>query len=299
MSRPQILRTAAELRSWKTPGARVGFVPTMGALHAGHLSLVDLAAANSDQVVVSVFVNPTQFGPGEDYDRYPRDLDADLEALSGHPADAVFVPSRQEMYPDYPAPARVRVVAGRSAEILDGAARPGHFDGVCQVVAKLFNLVEPQVAVFGQKDAQQLAIIKQMVRDLNFPIEIIGAPIVREADGLALSSRNAYLSPTERRSALSLHRALEKGAAAAAGAGAGARQLRQVVAAAFAELAADPGVEPEYAALVEPQSFSLLAEATPAGTEAFRDGTNSLTLLVAAKVGDTRLIDNLELGALR
>ncbi len=284
---PEVLKSASELRKWREQRGSVALVPTMGALHAGHLSLADVAAEHAGSVVVSIFVNPTQFGPNEDFDRYPRTLDADLQALSTHSVDAVFVPSIQEMYPDFPEPAGVTLHVGRVAEILDGAKRPGHFDGVVQVVAKLFNLVGPQVAVFGRKDAQQLAVIRQMVRDLNFPIDIVGAPIIRESDGLAMSSRNEYLTPEQRAAATTLFHALQAGTALANDG---------------AELAAAAGawrvmeehhlVTPEYAAVVNTADFSLVSLATTRGVEHFGPVEADATLLVAAQLGDTRLIDN-------
>ena len=274
---PVILRSADELRRWRSTPGTVALVPTMGALHAGHLSLVRLAQQNADRVVVSVFVNPTQFGPAEDFDQYPRTLDADVAALAELGVHAVFAPAIATMYPDFPAAAAVTITPGPVATILDGAARPGHFAGVCQVVAKLFNLVRPDVAVFGQKDAQQLAVIEQMVKDLSYPVQIVPAPIVRDADGLALSSRNQYLSPAERQAALALSRAVGGAPAALttelAGNGATSRTPESLVREAWGTLmapsaggeSASAAVRPEYAALVD-DDFRLLAlvEAAPA-----------------------------------
>lgn len=206
---PQIVRTVAELRSqveaWRTAGERVGFTPTMGALHEGHLSLVRLAAAHARRVVVSIFVNPTQFGPNEDFERYPRDEAKDAELLASVGCDLLFAPSVAEMYP--PDFSTAVSVAGVS-EPLDGAARPGHFTGVATVVTKLLLQCGPDIAVFGEKDYQQLQVIRRLVKDLDIPVEVLGAPTARADDGLALSSRNAYLSPTERRIAGELNRTL-------------------------------------------------------------------------------------------
>jgi len=197
----------SEAESLRLAGKRIGFVPTMGYLHEGHLSLVRIARQRSDVVVVSIFVNPTQFGPTEDYDRYPRDLERDLRLAEEAGADIVFHPSVDQMYPQ---PYYTYVNVEKLTEPLCGASRPGFFRGVTTVVAKLFNIVKPHLAVFGQKDAQQAIVIKQMVRDLNFDVEIVVGPIVREPDGLAMSSRNTYLNPQEREDALVLYRSLQK-----------------------------------------------------------------------------------------
>ncbi len=201
--------SAAEVRNavtaWREKGQRIAFVPTMGALHAGHLALVDHARRRAGKVVVSIFVNPKQFGPGEDFERYPRDLEADAEKLRKAGADLLFAPSVEEMYP--PGFATTVHVAGLS-EGMEGARRPGHFDGVATVVARLLGLVLPDVAVFGQKDAQQCAVVMRLVADLGLPVEVLVAPTVRESDGLALSSRNAYLTDAERKAAPALFRAL-------------------------------------------------------------------------------------------
>jgi pantoate--beta-alanine ligase len=203
------LETVGEVREYLRPhrlaGRHIGLVPTMGALHEGHRSLMRAARAGCDQVVVSVFVNPTQFGPGEDFDRYPRTFDADWAACQAEGVDAVFCPPVSEMYPDDPI---TWVTVKRLTEGLCGAHRPGHFDGVTTVVAKLFNIVQPDAAYFGQKDAQQAAVIRRMAKDLLWPLEIAVCPTIREPDGLAMSSRNAYLSPAERRQALSLSASL-------------------------------------------------------------------------------------------
>ena len=203
--------TRAELRaaigaSGGADGSRVGLVATMGALHAGHAALLGVGRRESDVLVASIFVNPLQFGPGEDLDRYPRTFDADLEVCSSQGVDMVFAPNVEEVYPG--GDPQVTVDPGPRADILEGASRPDHFRGVLTVVAKLFGLVQPDVAAFGEKDYQQLALIVQMTRDLSMPIEVIGAPTVREADGLAMSSRNRYLDPAERQMAVALSRAL-------------------------------------------------------------------------------------------
>ena len=204
---PLLFKKIKELRSYlkseKCNGKSVGFVPTMGYLHEGHKALIKLARMQNDIVVVSIFVNPTQFGEGEDYDRYPRDLERDLAICEELGVDVVFAPEVKEMYPEgY----RTRVCPGDIAKVLEGKFRPGHFEGVATVVTKLFNIVQPDRAYFGEKDYQQLKIIEQMVRDLNIPVEIVPVPTVRDKDGLALSSRNVYLSPEERESALAIYK---------------------------------------------------------------------------------------------
>jgi pantoate--beta-alanine ligase len=259
-------------------GAEVGFVPTMGALHAGHRSLVASARRETAFVVVSIFVNPLQFGPAEDLATYPRDRRGDLAALQADGADLVFVPDEDAVWP---APPGVRCCVGPLAERLEGALRPGHLDGVATVVAKLLHLVGPARAYFGQKDAQQLAVVRRMVADLAFPNQIVACPTVREPDGLALSSRNAYLSADERERATALYRGLRAGLAAFR---AGERDPAAVEAAARAVLEAEPGVEPQYVALVEPDGFTPPAAA----------GAGNV-LATAARVGSTRLIDNVVL----
>nr|WP_155073660.1 pantoate--beta-alanine ligase [Streptomyces taklimakanensis] len=282
------MHTVADLRALPRGGRRA-VVMTMGALHEGHAALVRAARKEvgpQGQVVVTVFVNPLQFGAGEDLDRYPRTLDADLEVAAGAGADAVFAPSVEEVYPG--GEPEVRIGAGPMGERLEGAFRPGHFDGVLTVVAKLLHLTAPDLALYGEKDAQQLALIARMVRDLNFPVEIVGVPTVREADGLALSSRNRYLSPEERTTALALARALFAGRDALA-AGGGPREVRaaaeEVLAAAAA---AEPPLETDYLALVDPSDFTEV----PDGSDAHEGET---VLAVAARVGTTRLIDNVRL----
>ncbi|GAA0994259.1 pantoate--beta-alanine ligase [Acrocarpospora macrocephala] len=265
------------------PG-RYALVPTMGALHEGHRSLIRLAREQADQVVVSIFVNPLQFGPHEDFSRYPRTFEADLGVCAEEGVRVVFAPAVADMYlPDR----QIAVSAGAMGSVVEGAFRPGHFDGVLTVVLKLFNLVQPDVAVFGQKDAQQLALVRRMVADLNLPIAIVGAPTVREADGLALSSRNRYLSPADRVTALNLSKALRAGAVA--GAQAPQREPERIKDAARAvlETAArfDPPLLLDYLALVDPATF----------TEVTEDHRGEAILAVAAKVGTTRLIDNVVL----
>ena len=266
-----------DTRAQVNPARTRAVVMTMGALHEGHLELVRAAKAAADQVVVTIFVNPLQFGPGEDYEAYPRTLEADLVLLAGAGVDVVFAPTGTEMYPDgHPL---VSVSAGRLGTILEGAVRPGHFDGMLTVVLKLLNLTAPDLAFFGQKDAQQLLLIERMVADLDLAVEIRPVPIVRQADGLALSSRNAYLSEAERGSALALSAALT--AARAAGAsGATAEGARQ---AALDVLASHPEITTDYLVVVDPRTI----------TDAGPDFTGGALALVAARVGSTRLIDNM------
>ncbi len=279
--------TRAELRAAvalvRARDARIGLVPTMGYLHEGHLALVDAARASvgpGGLVVMSVFVNPLQFGPGEDLDRYPRDLPRDAQLAAGRGVDLLFAPTTEQMYPaDAP---EVQVVPGAMADRLCGAFRPGHFRGVLTVVAKLFHLVQPDVAVFGRKDFQQATLIRRMVRDLDFPVEIVVAPTVREADGLALSSRNVYLSPPDRRAAVALSRALAAARAAFAG---GERAATKLLATARAVLEAEPRVRLQYLELVDPDTLE----------PAERPDARSV-LAVAAHLGATRLIDNAALG---
>jgi len=270
-----------EVTRLRTEGAaRIGFVPTMGALHAGHLALVRRARELADAVVVSVFVNPTQFDDPADLERYPRDPEGDAALLAAEGADLLFLPPVEEVYPPGDA-TRVRVAG--PAEGLEGAHRPGHFDGVATVVARLLHLVGPDLAVFGEKDAQQLAVVRRMVADLHVPVEIVGHPTVREADGLAMSSRNALLAPEDRAAATALHRALEAGRAAIA---AGERDAGAVRRAMTDVLAAAPRVEPEYAEVVGAASFRPLDTIPEAGR---------VVLPLAARVGPVRLIDNLQL----
>ncbi|MFE2419559.1 pantoate--beta-alanine ligase [Streptomyces hokutonensis] len=322
-----LLRTADELHARTRAGRRV-VVMTMGALHEGHATLVRTArelAGPDGEVVVTVFVNPLQFGEGEDLDRYPRTLDADLKIAEQAGADVVFAPSVDEVYPG--GEPQVRISAGPMGERLEGAVRPGHFDGMLTVVAKLLHLTRPDTALFGQKDAQQLALIRRMVRDLNFGIEIVGVPTVREADGLALSSRNRYLSAQERRTALALSQALFAGRDRHAAQEALRARAREVPATharaealsaigesraaadahAVAKAAPGPGgpasiraaarlVLDDAARLDPPLALDYLALVDPSDfTDVDEDFTGEAVLAVAARVGTTRLIDNIPL----
>ena len=267
----------ARVNGWKREGLRVGFVPTMGNLHAGHYSLVMLARQYADRVVSSVFVNPTQFGPNEDFTRYPRTPEADTTGLEGAGCDVLWLPTVESMYP-FGVELAARINVPGVSSVLEGAHRPGHFDGVCTVVTRLFNQVQPDVAAFGKKDFQQLAVIRQMVTDLAFPIEILGGSIVRESDGLAMSSRNQYLSADERPVAAEIRKTL----LAIRGAVASGRPRLEVEAEASKRLAA-AGFAVDYAAVRRPD----LSEP--------EDGEKSARVaLIAAKLGRTRLIDNLE-----
>lgn len=275
--------TIPELRAWlaeaRLVGQRIALVPTMGALHEGHLSLIDQARERADAVVLSVFVNPLQFGPREDFSRYPRDLRRDAALAALRRADVLFAPTVETMY----APeAEIRVTPGRSADRLEGAVRPGHFAGVLTVVTKLFHLVEPDVAVFGQKDIQQATLIRQLVRELDFPIDLVIAPTVREADGLALSSRNAYLSAEDRTQGLGLSSALAVADRAWRGGEQDAAVLLRLM---EEECRRFPGLALDYIAVVDPDR---LMPVTRAG-----QGT---ILTLAGRVGQTRLIDNHILG---
>ena len=271
-----VRRAIAEARR---AGARVGFVPTMGFLHEGHLRLVDAARRASDFVVMSIFVNPLQFAPSEDLTRYPRDPQGDAAKAASRGVDLLFTPSVEEMYV---ANRVVSITATGLDRRWEGEIRPGHFAGMLTVVAKLFNVVQPDVAVFGQKDFQQAALVKAMVRDLDVPVEIVVAPIVREADGLAMSSRNVYLSPDERRRALALSRALRAIGIAFA---AGERSGDALVAVGRGVLDAERDVRVDYLALVHPATLEPVAVAD-------RDSV----ALLAARVGSTRLLDNAVLG---
>ena len=261
-------------------GKTIGFVPTMGALHEGHLALVRRAREQADRTVVSIFVNPMQFGPAEDYARYPRDLARDCELLAQEGVDVVFAPEADEIYP--PAASTIVEVAGPS-DVLEGASRPGHFRGVATVVLKLFEIVQPRVAVFGQKDAQQVWIVRRMARDLMLDLEILVVPTKRDEDGVALSSRNAYLSPDERRAARAIPRALE----AARGAfDAGKRDAASILAAARAPIEAEPSLRIDYLEIVDAERFAPVAILR-----------GESILVGAVFVGTTRLLDNLVLGA--
>ena len=260
-------------RRWHTKGRSIGLVPTMGALHAGHISLVEMARRENDLVVVSLFVNPIQFGPGEDFARYPRDPERDTDMLAAAEVDAIYRPSIETMYPPG---ATTRVRVGAVAEPLEGKARPGHFEGVATVVTKLFAAVEPDRAYFGQKDAQQVAVVKRLALDLDLGVDIRVAPIVRETDGLALSSRNVYLNEAERKAAASLSAALRDAAATYAAGERDSKVLRQRL---VARLAEKPLVAIEYAEVVDPETYQ-----SP-GTLA----------VLAVRIGKTRLIDNHDL----
>jgi pantoate--beta-alanine ligase len=270
-----VVRTRAELDGVlggaRGAGGAVGLVPTMGALHRGHAALVRTAAATADIVVVSVFVNPLQFGPGEDLDRYPRTFDADLEVCRAEGAHVVFAPATDEVYPG--GEPQVSIEPGPLGSVLEGATRPGHYRGVLTVVAKLLGLTRPDLAFFGDKDYQQLVLVRRMVADLCMGVDVVGVETVRDADGLALSSRNAYLDAEQRRAALALSAALRAGAAA------GSEGPQRVVAEAGARLASAQGVDLDYLALTSPD----LSGPPPSG---------EARLLVAARVGPTRLIDN-------
>ncbi len=277
------LTTVPDLRSWtraqRAAGRRIGFVPTMGYLHEGHLALVDEARRRADVVILSIFVNPLQFGPSEDLARYPRDLPRDRALASARGVDALFRPEVATMYPPG---SEVRISPGSIAERWEGAARPGHFAGVLTVVAKLLHLVEPDLACFGQKDVQQLTLVRRMVRDLDWPVEIVAVPTVREPDGLALSSRNGYLGADDRKRAVVLSRALqaahrawldgETRAAALDG------RMRQ-------ELSTEPTVAVEYISIADPETLAPVETAD-----------ERTVVAIAGRIGGTRLIDNIRLG---
>lgn len=268
--------TYAACRDLRISGRTLGLVPTMGALHAGHLSLVAAARAQCDLVTASIFVNPTQFGPNEDFASYPRTFDEDCRKLESAGVHLLFAPSAAEMYP----PGNTTFVdPGPIATRLDGASRPGHFRGVATIVARLFHIVQPDRAYFGQKDAAQVAVLRHMVRDLNLPVEIAVCPIVREPDGLALSSRNRYLSPSERHRALILSRALATAESLARTGETSAETLRAAMLAVFNT---DPDTKLDYAVVVDPDTLLPVA-----------DTSHGALLAVAAFIGKTRLIDNL------
>jgi len=274
---PKVVRRIRDMQAWsrgyREAGRSIGLVPTMGNLHEGHLSLVRMALAECDRVIVSLFVNPTQFGPGEDFEAYPRSWEADLEKLARLRVPFVFAPAVEEMYPPGDA---TRITVGWGGDRLCGAARPGHFDGVATVVAKLFGAVNPDLAVFGQKDAQQALIIRRLVRSLAFPVALRLGPTRREADGLAMSSRNAYLKPEDRARATVLYRALE----AAGGALVEGERNAGVLARRGMEILAE--AEPEYFEVVDPETLE-----TPGSV-----GDGLLLIACAARLGGARLIDN-------
>ncbi|WP_258360637.1 pantoate--beta-alanine ligase [Moorella sulfitireducens (nom. illeg.)] len=276
----EVLTTIAAIRNFvmaaRRQGKSIGLVPTMGYLHEGHLALARKAREQNDVVIMSIFVNPTQFGPGEDLECYPRDLERDQKLAAGAGVDAIFAPGAEEMYP--PGYATYVQVEGLT-EVLCGASRPGHFRGVATVVSKLFNIVQPDRAYFGLKDYQQAVVIKRLARDLNFPVDIITIPTVREADGLALSSRNKYLSPDERRWALALYRALNTGAALIRS---GERRAAVVRDAMAQEILSRPRTRIDYVAVNDAETLEPLDEIR-----------GRVLLALAAWVGETRLIDNM------
>ncbi len=279
----ELVRTIAEVRDAvaraRRGGATVGLVPTMGFLHEGHLSLLDRCRELTQYVVMSVYVNPLQFGHGEDFDSYPRDLRRDAQAAESHGVQLVFAPDDRELYPTEQS---VVVMPRRLADRLCGLSRPGHFEGVLTVVSKLFAIVQPDVSVFGQKDFQQAVLIQRMVTDLNMPVRVVVAPTVREADGLAMSSRNEYLSKGERQSALGLSRALAEAVAAFR---AGARDAALLRSRILSRLEEAGGLEVEYAELVSADEL-----------DAVRGADEATVVALAARVGETRLIDNVRLG---
>ena len=293
--RPVLTHTRAELADAlsRLPGTKA-LVMTMGALHSGHLQLVREARELADHVIVTIFVNPTQFAPGEDFDAYPRTLDADMDALETVGADLVWAPAPQDVYPT---PATVTIDPGPIARVLEGKTRPTHFAGVALVCTKVVNLVRPDVALYGQKDAQQLAVLRTVFAQLDIPVRVHPVPIVRAEDGVALSSRNQYLSDDERIRARALSRALRRGAEAAE---AGATPA-QIVAECRSVIDAEGGIDLDYIALVDAGTFEILAgtESVPVGEGAvaptiLSDGSREGRILIAAKVGTTRLIDNME-----
>jgi len=275
----EVFKTIPQVRQWvkaqRQQGRKIGLVPTMGYLHEGHLTLMRRAKNSCDAVIISIFVNPTQFGPQEDYERYPRDLERDLKLAREVGVDTVFAPEVQEMYP--PGYATYVEVEGLT-EVLCGATRPGHFRGVATVVTKLFNIVQPDEAFFGLKDYQQAMVIKRMVKDLNIPVEIVTVPTVREEDGLALSSRNKYLTPEERRQALSLYRALKLGEELIRR---GERRADKVREAMTKEILSQPLARIDYVSVNDAETLKPLEEIS-----------GKVLLAVAVWIGSTRLIDN-------
>ena len=275
----KILKAAAEMRAasrrTRTGGKRLGFVPTMGALHQGHLSLVQAAKAQSDVVAVSIFVNPTQFGPQEDFAKYPRTFERDCALLEKEGVEFVFAPSVDEMYPNG---AVTYVIVERLSEKLCGRSRPGHFRGVTTVVSKLFHIVEPDWAFFGQKDAAQVAIIRRMVRDLDMPVEIVVCPIVRQPDGLAMSSRNTYLDPQQRKSALVLYRSLMRVEEVFRS---GERNSAKLISAGKEVIAQEASARLDYLEVVDPDNLDFMPVISA-----------DALVAMAAFVGTTRLIDN-------
>ena len=277
MTTPLVIRTEADLvdvlARWRNEGKTVAFVPTMGSLHAGHQALAVRAREIADYVVLSIFVNPLQFGAGEDFDRYPRDLDQDVQAVSGGLVDVVFAPTVEDVYP-----ARedsvARLTAGPVGDVFEGASRPGHFDGVVTVVNRLCEMVQPDVVVFGDKDAQQVFLVKEMATALNLPWRVEEVDTVRDQDGVALSSRNRNLSPEERVAASAIPRALEHAS--------GARSVRDALDGAGEVLESEPLIVVDYVALVDPVTFGEVPKEFPGGL---------VRMIIAARVGNTRLID--------
>lgn len=278
-----VVNTIAAVREavarFRASGSTVAFVPTMGALHAGHISLVERAKREADMTVMSIFVNPLQFGPNEDLSRYPRPIENDEAMARDAGVDILFRPDVKEMYPSQ---REITVTAAAVASDWEGSSRPGHFDGVLTVVAKLFNIVQPDIAVFGRKDLQQAVLVQAMVHDLDMPLAIVVAPIIREHDGLALSSRNRYLSESDRKAALSLNQSLKEVRRAFAG---GERNTAALEAAGSAVLDHEPGVKTDYFAVVDGTTLSR-----------HHSAEKSFAAIVAARVGATRLIDNMTLG---
>ncbi len=280
----EVIKSPSEMQqrasAWRREGKVIAFVPTMGYFHEGHLSLMREGRKRGDVLVVSIFVNPTQFGPGEDFDRYPRDMERDLRMAEEVGVDVIFAPTVEEMYPEgY----QTYVEVEKVTQHLCGLSRPGHFRGVTTVVTKLFNIVKPHVALFGQKDYQQLITIERMVKDLNMDVEIVGMPTVREEDGLAASSRNVYLSPEERKAALSLYRSLRRAEELFSE---GVRESQRILEEVKGVLEAEPLVKINYVHVCDPETLEDIEG--PIGERAL--------VAVAAKVGTTRLIDNTLLG---
>lgn len=276
----QVIETVADFRQARAAVGALGLVPTMGYLHEGHLALVRRARAENEAVAVSIFVNPTQFGPSEDFSRYPRDVERDLRLLRQEHVDLVFAPGVAEMYPDQ---YHTYVDVEHVTAPLEGAARPGHFRGVATVVCKLFNITQPTRAYFGQKDAQQTVVVRQMVRDLNMPLEIVIVPTVREPDGLAMSSRNVYLSPEQRAAAPVLYRALTAARQQFAAGERHGEALRQIM---RHVLAAEPLAQVEYVSVADPDTLQELDDVGP----------NGALFSLAVRFGATRLIDNMRVG---
>lgn len=275
----QVVKTIKELRNiidqWKSVGLTIGLVPTMGFLHEGHGSLIKTASQNNDKVVVSIFVNPTQFGPNEDLDKYPRDLEHDKAICKANGASIIFHPEVEELYPS---PSFTSVCVNGLSEKLCGEKRPGHFNGVCLVVSKLFNIVKPHKAYFGEKDAQQLAVIKRMVYDLNFNIKIVGCPIVREEDGLAMSSRNAYLSYEERKAALILSKSLNKAKKLL---NSGERDATKIKEFLVSEISEESLAKIDYIEIVDSSTIQPVEKIE-----------STILVAIAVFIGKTRLIDN-------